>query len=98
MGGRIAAPAAFAHYDRREVQVEGLAHTRLDAAIGSATADNDRVAPQHVQELDDTRPVEGARPTLEEDVIFRPRRDLAGEAGLRRALDSVGEWRHTGFR
>jgi len=38
VGGRIAAPAAIAHYD--------------------------------------IRPVEGARPALEEDVILRPRRDI----------------------
>ena len=46
MGGRIAAPAAFAHDDRRQVKVERLADARLDTAIGSATADDDRVAPQ----------------------------------------------------
>jgi len=44
MGGCVAAPAAFAHHDRREVEVEGLADARLDAAIGSAAADDDGVA------------------------------------------------------
>src|SRR5215471_1995798 len=37
---RIAAPAAFAHDDRGEIQVEGLANARLDAAIGGAAADD----------------------------------------------------------
>ena len=44
VGGRVAAPAAFAHYDRREVEVEGLTDTCLYAAIGSAAADDDSVA------------------------------------------------------
>jgi hypothetical protein len=51
-----------------------------------------------MKELGDTRPVEGARPALEEDVILRPRRDIVREAGLRRALDRVSERRHSGFR
>jgi hypothetical protein len=51
-GGRVAAPAALAHDDRREVEAEGLADARLDAAIGGAAADDD-VAPWHVQELGD---------------------------------------------
>src|SRR5215472_6718185 len=38
VGGRIVAPAAIAHYHRGEVEVEGLAHARLDAAIGGASA------------------------------------------------------------
>src|ERR1700738_1190583 len=74
VGGRVAAPAAFAYHDTRKVEVEGLADARLDAAIGGATADDDSVTPQHMQELGDTRPVEGARTALEEDVILRPRR------------------------
>jgi hypothetical protein len=55
VGGCVTAPAAFAHHDRREVEVEGLADARLDAAIGGAAADDDGVAPQHVQELGDAR-------------------------------------------
>src|SRR6516225_11929201 len=98
VSGGIAAPAAFAHYHRRDVEVEGLTDTRLDAAIGGAAADDDRIAPQHMQELGHTCPVEGARPALEEDVILGPRRDIVGEAGLRRAFDSIGEWRHAGLR
>src|ERR1700731_2792699 len=43
VGGRIAAPAAFADHDRGEVEVEGLADARLDAAIGGAAADDDDV-------------------------------------------------------
>src|ERR1700737_4497783 len=35
----VSAPAAFAHHDTHEVEVEGLADTRLDAAIGGAAAD-----------------------------------------------------------
>src|SRR5438067_13044169 len=46
--GHIAAPAAFAHDDRCDVAVEGLADAGLDTAIGGAAADDDRVAPQHV--------------------------------------------------
>jgi len=38
VGDRVAAPAAFAHDDRGEVEVEGLADARLDAAIGGAAA------------------------------------------------------------
>jgi hypothetical protein len=53
--------------------------------------------PQHVQKFGKPGSVKGARSTLEKDVIFRSRRDIVGEAGLRRALDSVGERRHTGF-
>jgi len=98
MRGRVAAPATFAHHDRREVEVERLADARLDAAIGGAAADDDDVAPQHVQELGDACPIEGAGPALEEDVILGPRRDLVGEAGFCRALDSVGERRHAGLR
>src|SRR3984893_2649076 len=76
VGGRIAAPAAFAPHDTGEVRGEGAADARLDAAIGGAAADDDDVPPQHVQQLGDARPVEGARPALEEDVILGPRRDL----------------------
>jgi len=88
VGGRIAAPAAIAHYHRREVEVEGLPDAGLDTAIGGTAANDDRVAPQHVKELGDTRPVKGAGPALEEDVILRPRRDVVGEPSVRRALDS----------
>jgi hypothetical protein len=49
VSGGVAAPAAFAHHDRCEVEVEGLADARLDAAIGAAAADEDGVAPQHVR-------------------------------------------------
>jgi hypothetical protein len=55
VGGRVAAPAAFAHHDRREVEVEGFADARLDAALGGAAADDDRVTPQRVQKLGDPR-------------------------------------------
>src|SRR5438067_12283706 len=48
VGGRIAAPAAFAYDDRCDIAVEGLADAGLDTAIGGAAADDDRVAPQHV--------------------------------------------------
>jgi hypothetical protein len=82
VGGGIAAPTALAHYDRGEVEVEGLAHARLYAAIGGATADDDGVAPQHVQQFGDPRPIEGARPALQEDVV--------GEVGLYRSLDRIG--------
>ena len=37
--GASPASADFAHHDRREVEVEGLADARLDAAIGGAAAD-----------------------------------------------------------
>jgi hypothetical protein len=57
LGGRIAAPAAFAHDDKGEVEIEGLARTRFNAAICGATANDDHVAPQHVQELGDPGPV-----------------------------------------
>src|ERR1700674_4217272 len=66
VGGRVAAPAAFAYHDTCKVEVEGLADARLDAAIGGAAADDDGVTPQHVQELGDARSIEGARPALEE--------------------------------
>jgi hypothetical protein len=89
MGVHVAAPAALAHHDTREVEVKSLANARLDAAIGGAAADDDNVAPQHVQQLGHARPVERARPALEENIILGPRRDLVGEAGLCRALDSV---------
>src|SRR5207302_2295982 len=39
VGGLIAAPAAFTHHHAGEVEVESLAHARLDAAIGGAAAD-----------------------------------------------------------
>jgi hypothetical protein len=45
------APADFAHHDRCEVELEGRADARLDAAIGGAVADDDGVAPQHAREL-----------------------------------------------
>src|SRR6185437_6172448 len=83
----IAAPATFAHDDRRDVAVEGFADARLDTAVCRAAADEDRVATQHVQKLGDSRPVKGARPALQKYVILGPGRDLVGEAGLRRALD-----------
>src|SRR5204862_4435178 len=76
MGGCVAAPAAFAHHNRCDVEVEGLADARLDPAIGGAAADDDGVAPQHAQQLGDAGSVEGARPALEEDVILGPGRDL----------------------
>src|SRR3984885_9465783 len=98
VGRRVAAPAAFARNHRRQIEVEGLPDARLDAAIGGATADDDGVAPQHMQELGDARPVEGARPALEEDVILGPRCDFVGKAGVGRPFDSVGEWRHAGLR
>ena len=44
VGDRIAAPAAFGRYDRREIEVEGIADARLDAAIGRVAADDVRVA------------------------------------------------------
>jgi len=37
-----------------------------------------------MKELGDIRPVEGARPALEEDVILTPRRDFIRETRLRR--------------
>ena len=40
MRGRIAAPAALAHHDSGEVEVERLADARLDTAIGGAAADD----------------------------------------------------------
>src|SRR5215510_8550634 len=43
MGGRVAAPAAFAHHDTGKVEVEGCADARLDAAIGGPAADDYRV-------------------------------------------------------
>jgi len=42
-----------------------------------------------VQELGDARPVEGARPALEEDVILGLRGDLVGEAGLCRTSTAL---------
>src|SRR6266550_2383914 len=84
----IAAPAAVARDDRRNIEVEGLADAGFDAAVGGAAADDDRVAPQHVQQLGDARSVEGARPALQKYIILGPRRDRVGEPGLRRALDA----------
>ena len=53
MRRRVAAPTALAHDDGREVQVERLAHAGLDAAIGRAAADDDGIAPEHMQQLRD---------------------------------------------
>src|SRR4029077_19764354 len=65
VGGLVAAPAAFAHHDRRDVAIERLAHAGLDPAIGRAAADDYDVAPQHVQQLGDAGAPKGARPALE---------------------------------
>src|SRR4051794_40526319 len=70
VGRRITTPAALAHHYGCQVHVEGLADTRLYAAIGGTAADDDGVAPQHMQQFGDAGPVKGARPPLEEDVIL----------------------------
>ncbi len=83
MGRSVAAPAALAHHDRRKIEVERLAHTRLDTAVGRAATDDDDVTPQHVQQFGDPRPVERTRPALEEHIILGLRGDLVREPGLR---------------
>src|ERR1700693_1739541 len=94
VSGGVAAPAAFAHHDGSEVEVEGLADARLDAANGRAPADAYDVARQHVQKLRATRALQSTRAALEEDVILGKRRNLIREVGLCRAFNTVGEWRH----
>src|SRR5215472_14199131 len=95
--GRVAAPAAFANDNRRDVEVEGLANARFYAAIGGAAADYDDVAPEHLQELGNTGSVKGARAALQEHVILGPRRDFVRKPRLRRALGCIRQRRHAGF-
>src|SRR5262249_53981646 len=61
-GGSIPAQQAFAHYNRGKMEVESLAAAGLDTTIGGPAANDDRVPPQHVQQLGYPRPIEGARP------------------------------------
>src|SRR6185437_11320008 len=89
--GRVAAPAAFAHDDGGKVEVECLPDTRFHAAIGGAAADQNGIPSQHPQQLRNPRPIERARPALEENIVLGPRRDLIGKPGFFGALDAVGE-------
>ena len=65
MSGLVASVADFADHDGHDVHVERLADAGLDATVRAAAADDDRVTTEHVQELGDAGPVEGAGPAFE---------------------------------